>query len=196
MNTLANRPLLSCAAALLLSLPAAALAAPHSGPFIASAKVVRVEPLVRVVEVTRPQEVCWEEAVAYTRPRSHTPKILGGILGGVVGNQFGSGRGRDAMTIAGALLGASIGGDAARERAARGADVRYEQRCAIEQVRVTEERQDGFRVTYIYGGREFVTRTATDPGNRISIRVRVQPVAYNERQRADWSARPASRSPA
>ena len=147
--------------------------------------VLDVEPLVRIVQVTTPQEVCWEEPVhhaGYRGRESHTPKILGGIVGGVVGNQFGSGRGKAVMTVAGALLGASIGRDVAHRRARHGpTHISMERRCKIEQVTHEEERIDGYEVTYEYGGREFSTHTPVNPGDTIRVRVRVEPVAYNDR---------------
>jgi uncharacterized protein YcfJ len=147
--------------------------------------VLDVEPLVRIVQVTTPQEVCWEEPVhhaGYRGRESYTPKILGGIVGGVVGNQFGSGRGKGITTIAGVLLGASIGRDVAYRRAHHGpAHVSMERRCKIEQVTHEEERIDGYEVTYEYGGREFSTHTPVKPGDTIRVRVRVEPVVYNGR---------------
>ena len=73
------------------------------------AKVTHVEPITRIVQISTPQEVCWNERVRTVRNegyggrrnRSFTPTVLGGLLGGVVGNQFGSGRGQTAMTVAG-----------------------------------------------------------------------------------------------
>lgn len=156
-----------------------------SEEFSVNVPVLDVEPLVRTVQVTTPQEVCWEEPVhhaGYRGHKSHTPKILGGIIGGVVGNQFGSGRGKGVMTIAGALLGASIGRDVTHRRARHGpVHVSMERRCKIEHVTHEEERIDGYDVTYEYGGREFSTHTPVNPGDTIRVRVRVEPVAYNER---------------
>lgn len=151
--------------------------------FWVEAPVIDVEPLTRLVEVSVPQEVCWEEPVqeaGYYGPESHTPKVLGGIIGGVIGNQFGGGRGRDVMTVAGALLGASIGNDAAkRNRPYYPGRTVMERRCEVEHVTHTEERTDGYRVTYEYAGRQFVTRSPVEPGPTIRVRVRVEPAAYN-----------------
>lgn len=162
-------------------------AAPLAGAeqFWVDAPVLDVQPLVRVVQVTVPQQVCWNEPVTTAGgpagPRSHTPALLGGIVGGVVGNQFGGGRGRTALTIAGALLGASVGNDVANRRRAYTPPVTtLEQRCQVEQVSHEEERVDGYRVTYSYGGREFVTHSPVEPGERIRVRVQVEPVSYNE----------------
>jgi len=159
--------------------------------FWVEAQVVDAEPLVRVVTVTTPQEVCRNEEVWQPVParRSRTPVIAGGILGGVVGNQFGGGRGQDLLTIAGALLGASIGSDAAHRNNPGSGYKSVQQICAIEHVRHDEERIDGYRVTYRYAGREFVTRTQTEPGNTIRVRVVVEPLSYNgaDRLNHDWA---------
>jgi uncharacterized protein YcfJ len=154
------------------------------------ARVTDVQPIIRTVRVAEPREVCWEEEVRHVhhqpgrRDRSFTPTVVGTIVGGVVGNQFGSGRGKGAATVAGALLGAAVGNDYARERAyeRRGSSHVYyttEERCETEQVYHEEERIEGYRVSYRYQGRDFVTRTDTDPGDRIRVRVQVEPVAYN-----------------
>ncbi len=172
-------------AALLLS--AASASASHEpeyapedpNDFWVEAKVVDVEPLVRVVTVTTPQEVCRNEEVWQPARRSRTPLIAGGILGGVVGNRFGDGRGQDLLTIAGALLGASVGSDVANRNNPGGGYKSVQQICDIKHVRHDEERVDGYRVTYRYAGREFVTHTQTEPGSTIRVRVVVEPLTYN-----------------
>lgn len=147
------------------------------------ATVTDVQPIVRVVQVSTPREVCWDEPVRRTHAggwghRSFTSSIVGGILGGVAGNQFGSGRGQDAMTIAGALLGASIGRDIGGQRrhAAR-RPYTTERRCELEEVSYQEERIDGYRVGYRFGGRDYVTRTREMPGEQIRVRVSVVPAS-------------------
>jgi uncharacterized protein YcfJ len=154
-----------------------------------SATVTDVQPIVRVVQISTPREVCWDEQVRHTaytggrRYRSHTPTLAGGIIGGVIGNQFGSGRGRTAMTVAGTLLGASLGRDVgfrhrAKHRKARNTVYSTRCRCEIEEVLHEEERLEGYRVAYIYQGKTYVTRTEKDPGREIRIRVQVSPVDY------------------
>ena len=142
------------------------------------APVTHVEPIVRQVRVETPRRECWNET-QYVQTRPHIsdahvagPTLLGGIIGGVIGHQFGSGSGRDAATIAGVAIGASVGYDSAakrqagtREEVVQRCDVRYEQR--------TEERIDGYRVTYQVNGRDYTTRLPYDPGERIRVRVAV-----------------------
>ena len=154
-----------------------------------SATVTDVQPVIRVVQIATPREVCWNEQVRHTayrggrRYRSHTPTVVGGIVGGVVGNQLGGGRGRTVMTVAGTLLGASMGRDAgyrhrAGNRATENSVYSIRRRCHIEEVLHEEERLDGYRVTYEYQGKTYVTRTDEDPGREIEIRISVNPVDY------------------
>lgn len=143
------------------------------------AEVVDVEPIVRYVTVRQPRRECWNEEV-YHEPRYRNQAgatIAGGLIGGVIGRQFGDGRGRDAMTVVGTLVGSAIARDGAARRNFY-AEPRREvvQRCETHYDVHEEERIDGYRVTYVYGGREYTTRTSHDPGQRIRIRVAVTPV--------------------
>jgi uncharacterized protein YcfJ len=108
-------------------------------------------------------------------PRSRSPvaTILGGVLGGLVGSQFGGGSGRKALAIAGAVLGASVANQAGRRREFD----RYSPRhCAT----IVESREvedvTGYRVRYLYQGREFEKIVDQDPGDRVRVEVRVTPV--------------------
>jgi uncharacterized protein YcfJ len=154
--------------------------------FYVDARVIDVQPLVRVVTVTTPQEVCRNEEVWQPAPGrpSRTPLIAGGIIGGIVGNQFGGGRGQDLMTAAGALLGLSMGADAANRNYQARSYRSVQEICDIEHVRHEEERIDGYRVTYRYAGRDFVTHTQTEPGKTIRVRVAVEPLSYNAADRS------------
>ncbi len=151
------------------------------------AKVVDVEPIVHLVQVSTPKRVCWDETVRHvdhgrTRSPSATPVVVGGIIGGVLGNRIVDGRARGVATVAGALLGASVGSDYARSQYRTTPSRSYyttERRCEIEEVAHEEERIDGYRVTYKYKGRRFVTRSPYDPGERIRVRVQVEPVAHH-----------------
>ncbi len=88
----------------------------HSG-HTGHAHVVRVGPVIRVIEVRAP-------ARGYRPHEFHRPMrgdpyrgdapamIVSGIIGGMIGHQLGDGHGRDAAT----LLGAAIGAELARGR--------------------------------------------------------------------------------
>ncbi|MEM7277109.1 MAG: hypothetical protein AAF385_03200 [Pseudomonadota bacterium] len=177
---------LSAAALLALSAPSMADHERYSSSRQAHydyARVLDVDPIVRQVSVETPVRECWEERHERRydhRGGSKAGKVIAGsIIGGVIGHQFGSGRGNDAMTVVGSLLGAAIGADSDdSEHRSRGyrtesypverCDIRYETR--------TEERIDGYRVTYVYNGQTLTTRTNYDPGERLKVRVSVRPV--------------------
>lgn len=161
------------------------------------ARVVDVAPIVQRVRVTTPARECWQETEYQTirhdtrgyGPRYGSPgqsavaTIAGGVIGGVIGRQFGSGSGRDAMTVVGALTGASMGARAANNQGYRGTPSRvaYEEvpvtveRCETTTSYREEERIEGYRVTYVYADREYVTTMASHPGTSIPVRVSVVP---------------------
>lgn len=155
------------------------------------ARVVRSQPIVRYVTVESPVRECWDDVEYYSSdPYDRGPfndrttsTIAGGLLGGVLGRQIGGGKGRDAMTVVGTLIGASIANDRAdRRRDARGyATEEYSRpvrRCNTNIETHQEERIEGYRVTYRYNGRNYTTRTNSEPGRRIRVRVDVRPT-YN-----------------
>ncbi len=147
----------------------AVLSAPVASAEYDYAPVVRVEPIYKTVTISTPRRVCREEEVRHRGSSdSHTGTILGAIVGGVIGNEISDGR--HVGSIAGAALGASIGHDLSRD------DDDYittESRCRTRQVRSTEERLQGYRVTYRYEGKTYTTKTDHDPGNEIRVRVDV-----------------------
>ena len=123
--------------------------------------------------------------------------IIGGLIGGAIGNQIGRGEGRRIATVAGALIGAAVGHDTAQrgrddrygDRYGNRNDDRYDdhydddyrgrsrevERCQVRQEERFEERIDGYRVTYVYNGREYTTRMSYDPGPQVRVRVNVSP---------------------
>lgn len=159
------------------------------------ARVVDVEPIVRHVRVTTPRRECWMETRHDYEPRYEPQRvggpprgaagsmILGSIIGAAIGNQVGSGDGRRAATVAGAIIGSAIGHDRAdRHNGGYYSDSGYREarayeveRCDVRYDEDYEERIDGYRVTYVYNGREQTTRLPYDPGDRIRVRVNVRP---------------------
>lgn len=157
--------------------------------YYVNAKVVRVEPILRVVRVAAPREVCWSEQVRHVDDgrRDHhnpVPMIVGGVVGGVVGNQIGSRGKRDALTIAGTLLGAAVGHSISRESRHHYPRSRsyttIERHCETQTEYHQEERLDGYHVTYRYHGHHFTTRTRHRPGKRIRVWVQVEPTHDDE----------------
>jgi uncharacterized protein YcfJ len=194
----ANLKLKLAVAGLLACVAGTAVADPPRlrGSGVDYARVVDVTPIVQRVRVETPARECWQETQYETirhETRSygpgqggaaHTagPTIAGGLIGGVLGRQFGGGSGRDAMTAVGALVGASMANQAARNQAyASPARVVYEDRpVTVERCQTTtsvheEERIEGYRVTYVYADREYVTTMSSPPGTSIPVRVTVVP---------------------
>ena len=143
------------------------------------AQVLEVHPYYREVRVTTPQRECWEEPVYHIRKpqKSASGMLVGGVLGGVIGHQIGSGRGNKLATVAGTLIGAHIGhgvvnGDVEAERSFAG----YEERCKTRQRISYEEVLDGYDVTYEYRGRRYHVEMPYDPGERIKMRIQIDPV--------------------
>jgi uncharacterized protein YcfJ len=158
-----------------------------TGATIVYARVSSVQPLIEQVRTEVPVRECYE-TTAYAPPAYGSPRprsavggtIVGGVIGGVVGDRFGRGEGRDAMRLLGALVGAAVGHDAASRRQAA-----YYPQAASQPYPVTEcttryetrieERTRGYRVGYVYEGREYYTETATPPGDSVPIEVSVRP---------------------
>lgn len=149
------------------------------------AKVVKVRPIYREVRVVEPVRECWSEPVRevreirYERGNRTGNTLAGAIIGGVIGHQIGKGRGRKLATAVGTVVGAQLGHDAAGSggsRASRSVHTRVEEVCErSERVRYEEE-IEGYRVTYRYQGEKHTIRMPYDPGKRIKLKLRVEPV--------------------
>ena len=141
------------------------------------APVMRATPVY--THISEPRQECWVERVTTDEyvDRQGVPlgAIVGGITGGVLGNQIGSGRGRDVATVGGAIAGAAIGNTVDLDRA--GVQVapvtRDVDRCRS--VDVGRDVVDGYDVTYRFQNRDLVTRLPYHPGDRLQVRVDVQP---------------------
>jgi uncharacterized protein YcfJ len=149
------------------------------------ARVIDVDPIVRRVRVSEPQESCWveEEAVRSGPARSEIRgTLIGGLIGAAVGHQLG--RHHDvgpAAIVGGSMIGAAIGngvGAGKAERRGEYVPVRYRdvERCQVNYRETWEERIDGYEVTYVYNGRKYTTVMPYDPGKRILVDVNVRPV--------------------
>jgi uncharacterized protein YcfJ len=150
-----------------------------------TARVTHVQPIYRSVETSRPHRECYQEEVyrpvqSSRHENSALGMIVGGALGGALGHNI-SRHHRDTATIAGAVIGSAIGHDVSSNKHRnrdRGYSRGYEERCHTVSERHSEERLDGYRVTYRYQGQIFSTRMDHDPGDRIQVRISVSPVDY------------------
>ena len=118
-----------------------------------TAQVTESRAIYEVVEISTPQEQCWEEEAVVERRgsdnRSNTPVLVSTILGGDIMRHNESPSSREYQTV---------------------------QRCETVYQKHEEERLVGYQVTYIYNSEEYSVRTNTDPGDEIRVRVSVQPV--------------------
>ena len=142
------------------------------------AKVIRVDPIYTTVRYEEPREECYPQEVRTPVSNNHSTgtAILGGVIGGVVGHKLG--HGKRGATIAGTILGAAIGKSAGRDGDRYTEHVSYENYCTTRVSYRTEERIDGYHVTYRYQGKIFTARMQHPPGEQLNIRVSVSPVVY------------------
>lgn len=145
------------------------------------ARVVRVRPIYRQVEVSRPLQECWDEPV-YNTGHEHSDSaggmLAGGVIGGIIGHHLGKGRHRGVATVAGTLIGAQIGHQSARGGHKHGKSrvVGYEEHCATRHRISYEEVIDGYDVTYRFRGQRYRIEMPYDPGKRIKMRIEFSPV--------------------
>lgn len=163
----------------LLPLLATTAMAAQADTYIDSARVRNVQP--QYESVTVPRQECSNQWINETHrvesSRSYGGAVIGGVAGAVLGNQVGKGHGREAATALGAVLGAFTG-DRLNNRD-RGDD-RYEQVPrqvqTCQTVNDVQQRLTGYQVTYEYRGQQFTALLPQDPGNRLQVRVSVDPV--------------------
>ncbi len=109
--------------------------------------------------------------------------VLGGIIGAALGSKVGGGSARYAT----AAVGSMVGGMAGREIY----ETTQRNRQPKPRITVCDPVREGsysnagndvtaYDVTYEYAGREYVTRTAYHPGDRIRVRVDVRPEASGQ----------------
>ncbi len=163
------------------------------------ARVLHVAPLISRQRVSVPIRDCdyrGDSGRDYVRDYAYDRRaqdraagtILGGVAGAVIGHQLGHGDERKVGAVAGAVLGAAIGNEVARndnryeDRDGRRYDQRYDQRydntprCRTTHEWRYDERIHGYRVTYEYGGRRYITEMPYDPGRRLRVGVDVRPL--------------------
>lgn len=131
------------------------------------ARVVSSTPVMQQVAV--PQQVCSERPVAVAPARSGGGAVMGAIAGAAIGNAIGGGMGRAAATLLGGLGGAVVG-DQIEGRGV--AQVQNVTECSTQTV--YENRPVAWNVVYEYGGRQYQTQMAQDPGP--TLRLQVSPV--------------------
>lgn len=140
------------------------------------ARVLKVEPITTTVHIAVPQQECYPQAVhrpVYTR-RSDGAALVGGVVGSIIGHNIGHGRG--GASVAGAIIGAAVGRSMAQGTDSYYDEVSYVDRCDVHTRYRTQQRLEGYDVTYRYKGQLYTTRMNYDPGKFIQVRVDVSPV--------------------
>ncbi len=178
---------------LLTALGAAALPAANAAQFEEYGRVIRAQP--RTEQIRQPREECRTEYVQapqqYSQQYGQQPQrspggaIIGAIAGGIIGNQVGGGSGRAAATAIGAMAGAVTGDRLSNQNRpvdqGQYAQSQYPQEQAVRQCRMVdayETRTTGYDVTYDYRGRSYTSFMQRDPGDRVRLRVTVEPDQY------------------
>ena len=142
---------------------------------VAWADVLRVDPVHDLVRTSSPREVCEEYPVERRAENGNRAAgtVIGAIVGGVLGSTVGKGDGRKAATVAGAVVGGAVG-----NHAAQGGDHYYsdvERHCRLVEDVTEERRVVGYDVQYRYRGDVFMSRLDYDPGERMRVRVSIEP---------------------
>jgi uncharacterized protein YcfJ len=168
---------IAAAVALTLGAPAAFAGGPTFEDY---ARVRDVTPEYENVNV--PRQECYSEVVPQTNYRpgnSIIGPLIGGVAGGLIGSRVGEGNGRVAAAAAGAAVGALVGNHLSNRDRYEAVSEREVRRCRT--VDNWESRVAGYRVAYEYQGRAYTTILPYDPGQRLPVRVSVEPAAGRER---------------
>jgi len=163
--------------ALTLGAPAAFAGGPAFEDY---ARVREVTPEYENVSV--PRQECYSEVVPqhYSRGgNSIVGPLIGGVAGGLIGSRVGQGNGRVAAAAAGAAVGALVGNQLSNRDRHEVYSEREVQRCRT--VDDWQSRLTGYRVAYEYQGRAYTTILPYDPGQRLPVRVSVEPAADGDR---------------
>jgi uncharacterized protein YcfJ len=139
-------------------------------------RVVSVRP--QVEQVNHPRQECRDQVVDVQQPapqRGVGGAIVGGLIGGLAGNQVGGGTGRSVATAAGAIAGALVGDRVDNANLPNSGGVTQQQVRQCRMVDHWESRTSGYEVTYDYRGRNYTSVMSYDPGERVRLRVLVEP---------------------
>lgn len=143
---------------------------------VAWADVLRVDPIYERVQARAPREVCEDIPVERRAEGGNRAAgtVLGAIVGGVLGNTVGKGDGRKAATVAGAVIGGAVGNNVGRGDDRYYSDV--DRHCRMVEDVSDERRVVAYDVQYRYRGDVYMSRMNYDPGDRLRVRVSVEPV--------------------
>lgn len=143
----------------------------YNGPRIVNVPVTGVREVASYRDVQVPVTQCQTSGYGngynngYANGNGSTAgTLLGSVIGGVLGHQVGHGRGRTAATVGGAVLGGGAG------YAISGANQTPTRQC-FQSVQIQQVRVPLYEVTYLWNGRQHLTRTGRYPGSSIQMDV-------------------------
>lgn len=161
---------------------------PDSGIQYGYAKVIDAQPIFDMVQVPEDRQVCRQQPIQrrVAEYRSPGPAIFGAILGGVIGNQISRNHGskhhhrhdnnRAMATFAGAAIGGAIASEIQYSKYPAGYYTENVQLCETQTAWRSEKRVVAWDVRWKYRGHVYHSRLAEAPGDRIRVRVSVNPV--------------------
>jgi uncharacterized protein YcfJ len=137
------------------------------------ADVLRADPVQGVTRTEVPRQECYDQQVVRRDPgNSAGATVLGAVIGGVLGHTVGKGDGRVAATVGGAVAGGAIGNRVSDH----GGSYDTTQTSCRQVSSVSEQRRIvGYDVEYRYRGEVYTSRLNYDPGERLRVRVQVDP---------------------
>jgi uncharacterized protein YcfJ len=137
------------------------------------ADVLRADPVQGITRTEVPRQECVDQPVVRRdRGNSAAGTVLGAVIGGVLGNTVGKGDGRTAATVAGAVAGGAVGNRVSDH----GGDYEGTQTQCRQVSSMSEQRRIvGYDVEYRYRGEVYTSRLNYDPGERLRVRVQVDP---------------------
>lgn len=154
---------LTAGALLMLSLSA------HAYEFTDQAQVTGVEPIYQ-----QQQQRCWDEQVQSQGGNGgnngsslNAGTVIGGVAGALIANRVGEGNGKTAATALGAVTGAMIGNNMNNNGNNQGG-TQTVRRCSN-----TSPQVSGYRVTYVYAGRQSTVQMQRNPGSSVRVGVGV-----------------------
>ena len=147
-------------------------------------KVIEAKPVYDIITTRSPLKQCWQEPVTSTYRinrgghNSAAGTLAGGLIGGIIGHQFGKGRGKQVATAMGTLVGAQIGHDSSDHGYAYSdnTSVSYRDVCEVTHEESYKKVLDGYQVTYRYKGNKYEARMPYDPGDKVKLKVSINPV--------------------
>ena len=155
-------------------LSASVFATADRGRHFDYARVTDAKPIYQTVTRRVPVEKCYLETVRVDRHHDDGRTLVGGLVGAAVGHKLGHQRHQKHIgAVAGAIIGASIAESTKHDHGRR--DYRDVERCSTHYNVERHQELVGYDVTYRYHGETFYTRTDSHPGERIRVKVSVQP---------------------